>query len=57
LKVFGGILLGISFVLVNNVAAHLGLLRNWTPWMAASLPALTYLLISMATFTWLVRYR
>ena len=28
-----GIMLGISFVLLNNVAGHLGLLRNWTPWL------------------------
>ena len=28
LKVFGGIMLGISFVLLNNVAGHLGLLRD-----------------------------
>ena len=35
LKIFGGIMLGISFVLLNNVAGHLGLLRNWTPWLTA----------------------
>ncbi|MEF7612548.1 LPS export ABC transporter permease LptG [Aquincola sp. MAHUQ-54] len=57
LKVFGGILLGISFVLLNNVASHLGLLRNWTPWVVAATPSLLYLLMSMAAFTWLVRYR
>ena len=28
LKVFGGIMLGISFVLLNNVASHIGLLSN-----------------------------
>lgn len=57
LKVFGGILLGISFVLLNNVAGHLGLLRDWTPWVAAATPSLVYLLLSMAAFAWLVRYR
>lgn len=56
-KVFGGILLGISFVLLNNVAGHLGLLRDWTPWVAAAAPGAFYLLLSMAAFTWLVRYR
>ena len=39
LKVFGGIMLGISFVLLNNVAGHIGLLRNWTPWVVAALPS------------------
>lgn len=57
LKVFGGIMLGISFVLLNNVASHLGLLRDWTPWVAAAAPSALYLLLSMAAFSWLVRYR
>lgn len=57
LKVFGGILLGISFVLLNNLAGHIGLLREWTPWAAAALPSLLFLLMSMAAFAWLVRYR
>ncbi|MCE4557530.1 LPS export ABC transporter permease LptG [Roseateles cellulosilyticus] len=57
LKVFGGIMLGISFVLLNNVAGHLGMLKNWTPWIVAATPSLLYLGLSMAAFTWLVRYR
>ncbi|MBC8056087.1 MAG: LPS export ABC transporter permease LptG [Rhizobiales bacterium] len=57
LKVFGGIMLGLSFVLLNNVAGHLGLLRDWTPWMVAAAPSLLYVLLSLAAFSWLVRYR
>ena len=57
LKVFGGIMLGISFVLLNNVSGHLGLLRDWTPWIVAAAPSAMYLLMSMAAFAWLVRYR
>lgn len=57
IKVFGGIMLGISFVLMNNVASHLGLLKNWTPWAVAATPSLLYLLLSLAAFAWLVRYR
>ena len=57
LKVFGGIMLGISFVLLNNVAGHLGLLRNWTPWVVAAAPSALYLLLSLGAFSWLVRYR
>ena len=57
LKVFGGIMLGISFVLLNNVAGHLGMLRDWTPWMVAAAPSALYLLLSFAAFSWLVRYR
>ncbi|HJV94431.1 MAG TPA: LPS export ABC transporter permease LptG [Albitalea sp.] len=57
LKVFGGIMLGISFVLLNNLASHLGLLKDWTPWIVAATPSALYLLLSLAAFTWLVRYR
>jgi lipopolysaccharide export system permease protein len=57
LKVFGGIMLGISFVLLNNLSGHIGLLRGWTPWLAAASPGFVYLLMSMGAFTWLVRYR
>lgn len=56
-KVFGGIMLGISFVLLNNVSGHLGVLRNWTPWVVAATPGVVYLLLSLAAFSWLVRYR
>ncbi|MEO8297208.1 MAG: LPS export ABC transporter permease LptG [Burkholderiales bacterium] len=56
-KVFGGIMLGISYVLLNSISSHLGLLRNWTPWIAAMAPSAAYLLLSMAAFAWLVRFR
>jgi lipopolysaccharide export system permease protein len=57
LKVFGGIMLGISFVLLNNIAGHLGVLSNLTPWVVSAAPGLLYLLLSLAAFAWLVRYR
>ncbi len=57
LKIFGGIMLGISFVLANHITSHLGLLHQWQPWLAASAPSLFYLLLSMGAFVWLVRYR
>lgn len=57
LKIFGGIMLGISFVLVNHISGHLGLLHQWRPWIAALVPSLAYLLLSLSAFLWLVRYR
>jgi len=57
LKVFGGIMIGISFVLLNNLAGHIGMLRGWTPWVVAAVPSLFFLLMSLAAFAWLVRYR
>jgi lipopolysaccharide export system permease protein len=57
LKVFGGIMLGISFVLLNNVFTHIGLLQDWTPWVAAATPSAVYFLLSLLAFNWLVRHR
>lgn len=56
-KVFGGILLGITFILLNNITNHLGVLQDWTPWLAAITPSLLYLLLSLSAFNWLVRHR
>ncbi|MEY4764333.1 MAG: export transporter permease LptG [Pseudomonadota bacterium] len=55
LKIFGGIMLGISFVLANHITSHLGLLHRWEPWLAAAAPSVVYLLLSMGAFVWLVR--
>ncbi len=57
LKIFGGIMLGISFVLVNHITSHLGLLHQWHPWLAASMPSLFYTMMSLLAFVWLVRNR
>jgi lipopolysaccharide export system permease protein len=57
LKVFGGIMLGISFVLLNNIAGHVGVLSDLTPWLVSAAPGLLYLMLSLAAFAWLVRYR
>ena len=56
-KVFGGIMIGISFMVFNNLSSHLGQLQGWTPWLAAAAPGLLYLLVSLGAFAWLVRYR
>ena len=57
LKVFGGVMLGISFILLNSLAGHMGVLRNWNPLWAAASPSLFYLGLSLAAFSWLVRHR
>ncbi|HYR24435.1 MAG TPA: LPS export ABC transporter permease LptG [Aquabacterium sp.] len=57
LKIFGGIMVGISFVLANHISSHLGLLHDWKPWLAAAAPSAFYLLLSLSAFAWLVRYR
>jgi lipopolysaccharide export system permease protein len=55
--VFGGVMAGISFVLLNNVLSDLGNLQGWQPWFTAALPGLIYSLLSLSAFTWLVLRR
>ena len=55
--VFGGVLIGISFFLLNNVFGYIGNLQNWLPWLAAAAPGLLYTLLSLLAFGWLVLRR
>jgi lipopolysaccharide export system permease protein len=54
---FGGVMAGISFVLLNNVMNDLGNLQGWQPWFTAALPGLIYSVISLTAFAWLVLRR
>ncbi len=55
--VFGGVMIGISFFLLNNVFGYIGNLQNWQPWFAAAAPGLLYMAISLGAFGWLVLRR
>ena len=55
--VFAGVMIGISFFLLNNVFGYIGNLRNWQPWLAAATPGLIYMAVSMGAFGWLVLRR
>jgi lipopolysaccharide export system permease protein len=55
--VFGGVLIGISFFLLNNMFGYIGNLHNWVPWVAAGAPGLLYMLLSLGAFGFLVLRR
>ena len=55
--VFGGVMIGISFFLLNNVFGYLGNLGNWWPWITAAAPGLIYSVMSLGAFSWLVLRR
>jgi lipopolysaccharide export system permease protein len=55
--VFAGVMIGISFFLLNNVFGYIGNLRNWMPWLAAATPGLLYMAVSLGAFGWLVLRR
>jgi lipopolysaccharide export system permease protein len=51
-KVFGGIMLGISFQLFNSLFSHLGLLGDWPALVSAIIPALIYFLLAIGGIRW-----
>ena len=55
--VFAGVMIGISFFMMNNIAVYVGNLQQWQPWLAAALPGLVYTTASLSAFGWLVLRR
>ena len=55
--VFGGVMAGISFFLLNIVFGYIGTLQHWSPWLTAAAPGLIYSMLSLAAFSWLVLRR
>lgn len=56
MKVFGGIMLGMSFQLVNTLFSHIGTLSTWPAWVTAALPALLYLMMGIVGLRWVDRH-
>jgi lipopolysaccharide export system permease protein len=55
LKIFMGIMLGVSFQLLNSLFSHLGLLNTWPPFATAILPSLFFLLLAIGALSWVER--
>ncbi len=47
-KVFTGIILGVGFFMLNQLALNAGMLGNWAPWTTALVPNLISLAIALA---------
>jgi lipopolysaccharide export system permease protein len=56
-KVFAGIIIGISFILLNTLFSSLGLLGTWPPAITAALPTLLFSALGLIVFAWQVRFR
>jgi lipopolysaccharide export system permease protein len=54
-KVFLGIMLGILFHMLNSLFSHVGLLQNWPPIAAASVPSVTFFLMALLLMWWVER--
>lgn len=56
LKIFTGIMIGVSFQLANSLFSHLGLLNTWPPFVTAALPGLLFLLMAIGALWWVERH-
>jgi lipopolysaccharide export system permease protein len=51
-RIFAGIMLGLSFHLLNRLFAHLGLLNDWPPLFSAIFPTLVFLGMAVGMIWW-----
>jgi lipopolysaccharide export system permease protein len=56
LKIFIGIMIGVSFLLVNTLFSHIGLLSSLPAFVTAVMPSLLYLLLALAALYWVERH-
>jgi lipopolysaccharide export system permease protein len=56
LKIFTGIMIGVSFQLSNSLFSHLGLLNTWPPFATAVLPSTLFLLAAVLALLWVERH-
>jgi lipopolysaccharide export system permease protein len=55
-KVFGGIMLGMSFQLLNTLFSHVGTLNTWPAPITAATPGLIYLVLGLIGLKWVDRH-
>lgn len=56
LKIFVGIMIGVSFQLLNSLFSHVGLLNTWPALFTAVVPSLIFLLIALTGLWWVERH-
>lgn len=56
LKIFVGIMIGVSFQLINSLFSHIGLLNTWPPVATAAMPSLLFLLGAIIALWWVERH-
>jgi lipopolysaccharide export system permease protein len=55
IKIFGGIMLGMSFQLLNALFSNIGLLGAWPAYLTALTPPLAYFLLALISLKWVSR--
>jgi lipopolysaccharide export system permease protein len=55
IKVFVGVMIGITFHMLNGLFSHLGVINNWRPFLAAITPSALFLLAAGGMLWWVER--
>lgn len=56
LKIFIGIMIGVSFLLINSLFSHIGMLSTWPAFVTAAAPSLLFLLLAIGALRWVERH-
>ena len=56
LKIFVGIMIGVSFQLINSLFSHIGLLNTWPPFATAAMPSVLFLFGAIVALWWVERH-
>ena len=51
-RLFTGIMLGLGFYFLNQLAAHLGLINEWPPVASALMPTAVFLILAASMLWW-----
>lgn len=54
-KLFAGIMIGISYQVLNRMFVHIGLLNDWAPIISATIPTLLFLGAGIGMLAWMER--
>lgn len=56
LKIFIGIMIGVSFLLIDSLFSHIGMLSTWPAFLTAAAPSLLFLLLAIMALRWVERH-
>ena len=56
LKIFVGIMIGVSFQLINSLFSHVGVLNTWPPFLTAVSPSALFLFAAISACWWVERH-
>jgi lipopolysaccharide export system permease protein len=56
LKIFVGIMIGVSFLLIDSLFSHIGILSTWPAFLTALAPSLLFLALAIGAMRWVERH-